>query len=98
ARTERATLITSITAETKGRRTMVLKPCPFCGKSVAHCGTIAEHDYTDKESSYYEYDNTHYDVVCSAIDGGCGASVGKMYETPESAAEAWNRRANNGTA
>lgn len=76
---------------------MVLKPCPFCGKSVAHCGTIAEHEYTDEDSSLYAYDSTHYDVICCFNSGGCGASTGKGHDTPEAAAEAWNRRADNGT-
>lgn len=75
---------------------MELKPCPFCGMSVADCGTIAEHEFMDEGSANYAFDSTHYDVVCCVLSGGCGASIGKMYETPEAAAEAWNRRANNG--
>lgn len=74
---------------------MELKPCPFCGLSVAHCGTIEAHEYADSDSSNYNYDSTHYDVVCSFNAGGCGASTGKQYATPEAAAEAWNRRINN---
>lgn len=70
-----------------------LKPCPFCGKNVAHCGAIAEHEFTDMDMVHYGYDATHYDVVCNANNGGCGASTGKSYYTPELAIEAWNRRA-----
>ena len=75
---------------------MELKPCPFCGKSVADCGTIAEHEFTDTDSPHYYYDISHYDVICNVNDGGCGASTGKCYDTPELASEAWNRRADNG--
>ena len=70
-----------------------LKPCPFCGKSVAECGTVAEHECKDKNSLGYEWCAEHFDVVCNYIKGGCGASTGKSYATPEDAIEAWNRRA-----
>ena len=70
-----------------------LKPCPFCGKNVPNVGTIADHEFTCEDDMSYEYDSTHFDVVCAATAGGCGASTGKRYETPEEAIEAWNRRA-----
>lgn len=72
-----------------------LKPCPFCGKSVANVGTVAEHELADEYLPEYGWSTTHYDVVCSALLGGCGASTGKNNETAEKAIEVWNRRADN---
>lgn len=69
-----------------------LKPCPFCGKTVANVATVAEHEYTDKDSVGYGFASTHFDVVCDYENGGCGASTGKQYDTPEEAIDAWNRR------
>ena len=39
--------------------------------------------------------DTHNDVVCDFTAGGCGAATGECYETPEEAADAWNRRVLN---
>lgn len=72
-----------------------LKPCPFCGKAVANVGTVAEHEYMDKDSLGYEFSSTHFDVVCDYENGGCGASTGKQYATPEEAIDAWNNRVEN---
>lgn len=71
---------------------MKLRNCPFCGKSVAKVGLIAEHEMLDEGSLEYGFASTHYDVVCDYNAGGCGASTGKDYKTPEEAAAAWNRR------
>lgn len=71
---------------------MELKPCPFCGKSVAHVDSIANHEMMDEHESNYSWSSTHYDVVCDYHNGGCGASTGKGNATPEEAIEAWNRR------
>lgn len=72
---------------------MKLEPCPFCGMDVADLDTVAEHEYADEGSPEFEFASTHFDVVCDKRRGGCGSSTGKMYKTPEEAAEAWNRRA-----
>lgn len=73
-----------------------LKPCPFCGKSVAVCCTLAEVECIDKDHPYYALASKQYDVVCNYNNGGCGASCGGSHRTPESAIKHWNRRANNG--
>ena len=70
---------------------ILLKHCPFCGKSVAEVCTVAELD-GDEEN---EWSNTHYIVVCDHDEGGCGSCGTCTNETPEQAAEAWNRRPNN---
>lgn len=66
-----------------------LKPCPFCGG-------MAESDFADKT---FTYTNKHgeprdtgfyYTVKC--INEICGCRIG-IYEEPEMAIEAWNRRA-----
>lgn len=69
-----------------------LKPCPFCGKSVAAIFTVAETD-GDYDN---EWANTHYVAVCTYEDGGCGSCGTCRNETKEKAAEAWNMRADNG--
>lgn len=69
---------------------MELKPCPFCGKSVAESGTIADLLITDDD-----WDEAHYSVICNYNNGGCGMMLGYWYETEEDARNAWNRRAND---
>ena len=71
---------------------MELKPCPFCGKSVAHVDSVANHGMMDEYESNYSWSSNHYDVVCDYNSGGCVASTGKDNATPEEAIEAWNRR------
>lgn len=56
-----------------------LLPCPFCGKLE----TLKMLDIQDSV----------YHVICDAVIGGCGASTGWNYTTPEKAAEEWNTRA-----
>lgn len=68
-----------------------LEPCPFCGKSVAYVCTVAEVDGDDDN----EWSNTHYVTVCNFDNGGCGSCGTCNNETPEQAAEAWNRRVDN---
>ena len=63
-----------------------LKPCPFCGKSLAELGTAAEIDMDTEPGA----DNERA-VVCDYNAGGCGATSGYR-NTPEAAVEAWNRR------
>jgi hypothetical protein len=68
-----------------------LLPCPFCGKpDTAKITTVSECEYMDNPT---EWDKTHYGAVCSFVVGGCGASTGWYYETPEEAAKVWNTRA-----
>ena len=71
---------------------MELKPCPFCGKSVADVDTVANHEMIDSDAIDYFWCAEHYDVICDTRNGGCGASTGKNHKTPEEAIEAGNRR------
>lgn len=59
---------------------MELKPCPFCGGEACM-----------QEHVFHGYTST-YGVVC--LD--CCAETRQFYDTKEEAAEAWNRRADNG--
>ena len=68
-----------------------LKPCPFCGKKVAHCGTVADIELMDDDSPDYDWAKDHYAVVCNYNAGGCGTAT-RGYATVEKAIEAWNRR------
>lgn len=70
---------------------ILLKHCPFCGKSVAEIITVAEADRCEDD----KWADTHYVAVCNYNEGGCGSCGTCNNETPEQAAEAWNRRANN---
>lgn len=72
---------------------MELKSCPFCGKAVAKVRTVAEIELTESDDPNFEWEDSHYSVVCNYNCGGCGAMIGQFYDTPEAAAEAWNRRA-----
>lgn len=71
-----------------------LKPCPFCGKSVAEIddakGLEACPHYEDCDAAEYEQCEMHA-VVCNVHKGGCGASSGYCY-TVEDAVALWNRR------
>ena len=74
-----------------------LLPCPFCGKDVA----VIMDDYSEcLELWGDEFDESGLEatdckaVVCSFLDGGCGASGG-WRKTEEEAVEAWNRRAHD---
>ncbi len=70
-----------------------LLPCPFCGnKRTPEAISMAELDSVEDNEWY----DTHFTVVCSMYDGGCGASIACNYSSKEDAAEAWNRRADNG--
>jgi len=63
-----------------------LKPCPFCGDD----GSLQfanGHPYTDSDGK--ARDPFYYTVKCK--DEFCGCRIG-VYEDPEMAIEAWNRR------
>lgn len=68
----------------------ILRKCPFCGKSVASVDTIANHGFIDEDDVRFDYSSTHFDVCCNYNLGGCGASTGKHYASPEEAIAAWN--------
>lgn len=73
-----------------------LKPCPFCGRT----DTLCVYTWADIEDNYDnadDYDKTHFAVCCDILKHGCGAVKGGDYETPDAAAEGWNRRSDNGT-
>lgn len=74
---------------------MELKPCPFCGKTVAFVGNIAEIEHIDEGDPFFEDALKRFTVVCNYTAGGCGATNGFWHKTVESAMEAWNRRAND---
>lgn len=73
-----------------------LRNCPFCGNKIAPTiMTIAEIECDDSD----EWARTHYAVVCNHnhVDTiGCGASTGYYANSPEEAADIWNRRYDNG--
>jgi len=63
-----------------------LKPCPFCGEYDAVRMMIRK-----GKDGWRDY----YYVLCDYNEGGCGAS-GQWNHYEREAADAWNRRANNG--
>lgn len=84
-----------------------LKPCPFCGGKVSLVLCDDEgnlHDEAYREHSYsglgfmlhhaYE-ENPECPIASYECDGGILGGV-YIYSTKEQAAEAWNRRAENG--
>lgn len=60
-----------------------LLPCPFCGRRET-----LETVFVPSEKYKFVYG-----VYCNDMDGGCGASTGWHYSTPEEAAKEWNTRA-----
>lgn len=78
-----------------------LKPCPFCGSSVA-VRVLDQNEVEYREEGDSDYaDHPCYQVVCCMNDdspvpttgwvNGCGAAGG-FRKTPEEAIAAWNRR------
>ena len=72
---------------------MELIPCPFCGKDVAVVLNVAELEHMDEGDPQYDRAMNRFAVACNYTAGGCGASTGMWYTSPETAAEGWNRRA-----
>lgn len=73
-----------------------LKPCPFCGKSVATFTDMKEleecFNYDQNICDDFDYWCKKYPlIVCDATKGGCGASTGYS-ESKEEAIKKWNRR------
>ena len=73
-----------------------LLPCPFCGGTKLFVGTVAEAAMQDRNHPEYYSNSRNYTVVCDYTEGGCGASSGGGSRSKEEAAEAWNRRVDNG--
>lgn len=77
-----------------------LKPCPFCGKSVATLSDAKEledcsrYDDDDRCPACMDWSGAcgYHTVVCGVPEGGCGAASG-YYASKEEAVAAWNRRA-----
>lgn len=63
-----------------------LKPCPFCNNAAA-----PEIITADELCVGGMTDPDQRTVVCSALNGGCGATCGYQ-DSDEEATEAWNRR------
>lgn len=73
-----------------------LKPCPFCGNSVAEHTTLQDCEmcanFEDEEMCpNFEACGYGHFIVCNVNKGGCGASTG-WYQTIEEAVKAWNTR------
>ena len=73
-----------------------LKACPFCGKKVAEVTDWKECDGCDRNDDCLGYKPgggcEGKCVICSFLEGGCGAKTG-WADTVEDAVKAWNRRA-----
>ena len=64
-----------------------LKPCPFCGGAAEIVWEVDAGYYFAEES---------YHTRCKDCGCNLGGGVLEGFETEEEAAEAWNRRADNG--
>lgn len=80
---------------------MELKPCPFCGKMPKMFGAEIR-DFVDGEWAQATrrefWVKPFCNIACTlgkAHSRAYGVIGGIMYKTPEAAAEAWNRRAND---
>ena len=73
-----------------------LKPCPFCGKSVAEFATLKEMEdckhFEDDVCPVHEMEEcSGIKIVCNVLRGGCGASTGYSFNR-DNAVAMWNRR------
>ena len=73
-----------------------LKPCPFCGKSVAEIVTLKELEeckkFEDDRCPAYELEQCPgKKIVCNVNRGGCGASTGFTWDEDKAIAM-WNER------
>ena len=64
-----------------------LKPCPFCGRNAAEI-------FTQSERDDIQCDPERYTIVCSWLEGGCGATCG-FHDTVGMAVKIWNTRVVN---
>ena len=84
-----------------------LKSCPFCGGSakIVLCddeGNLHDKDYAQRPYSgvgfmirHTHEENPQCPIAIYEVDGGIVSGV-YIYDTKEQAAEAWNRRVNDG--
>lgn len=70
-------------------KVMELKPCPFCGGKAELDFSHRSFTYTDKNGEA-RHTGFYYAVKCA--NEICGCRIG-IYEEPEMAIDAWNRRA-----
>lgn len=74
-----------------------LKPCPFCGKTVAGFASAKEEEdckfFEDSERcEAFVYNGCPcIKIVCNMQKGGCGASTGYCWSQAD-AIEKWNKR------
>lgn len=73
-----------------------LKPCPFCGKSVAEFASLKEMEdckhFEDDTCPAYEIEEcSGIRIICNVLKGGCGASTGYSFNK-DNAVAMWNRR------
>lgn len=72
--------------------TVELKPCPFCGfQAELDFARNTSFTYTDVFGKTRE---TGFFYTAKCRDDSCGCKIG-VYEKPQMAIEAWNRRAKN---
>ena len=62
-----------------------LKPCPFCGGTAGFSQL--------KQGKFNQFSVVCFNARCFASTKSC---FGRYYRTKDEAAEAWNRRADNG--
>jgi hypothetical protein len=78
-----------------------LKPCPFCGgEAIAHkcdaLGQLKGDNYTNYSCDGIGYHLVHfnpYGKICPIAGDDDEGKIGQfIFDTPEEAAEAWNKR------
>ena len=87
--------------------TTKLRRCPFCGGRAEVVAFDLESVFTGEENDGVPNEGTHYrishpgedDILCAVSTFGrgfFGIVGGWIYDSPDGAAAAWNRRAGNG--